>query len=76
MMGSLMQVLMYPIATAPDTCAEHMLYALLRRGAGPSRRDNKGDDMGKKRYYGSDEAREKLWNHTVKEIDRAMSVGS
>ncbi|OSX61253.1 hypothetical protein POSPLADRAFT_1058172 [Postia placenta MAD-698-R-SB12] len=74
MMGRLFQTLLYPIATAPDVCAEHLLYALLAADPGASRWDNKGNNMGKTRYYGSDEARQRLWEHTEQEIDRAMKV--
>jgi len=76
MLWSMLHYLMYPITTAPEDCAEHLLYALLNGSAGASRRNNKGDDIGKTRYYGSDEARERLWNHTVEEINRAKSTGA
>ncbi|CCM05853.1 uncharacterized protein FIBRA_08089 [Fibroporia radiculosa] len=51
---------------------EVLLYPI---GDGASRRNNKGDDMGKKRYYGSDESRKRLWEHTVQEVDRAKKSG-
>ncbi|KAH9932854.1 uncharacterized protein B0H18DRAFT_952045 [Fomitopsis serialis] len=70
LMGSIGKVLLYPVSATPDVCAERMLYALLQSPPGSSRRDNKGDDMGKKRYYGTDEARERLWEHTLEEVNR------
>jgi hypothetical protein len=42
-----------------------MLFALLDGKKGAFRRDENGDDIGKKSYYGSEQARNKLWDHTV-----------
>ncbi|KZT07065.1 NAD(P)-binding protein [Laetiporus sulphureus 93-53] len=74
MMGRLASALLYPVTVSPEDCAEYLLYALLNAEPGAHRINNKGDDMGKKRYYGSDEARARLWDHTVAEINRAMGV--
>ncbi|KAH9836142.1 uncharacterized protein C8Q71DRAFT_68266 [Rhodofomes roseus] len=71
LMGTIGKVLLYPLSVTPEVCAEYMLYALLHSQPGASRRDNKGNDMGKKRYFGTDEARERLWKHTLEEVDRA-----
>ena len=70
-MGQLGKIVLYPISVAPDVCAEYMLYALLQSPPGASRRDNKGNDMGKKRYYGTDAARIHLWEHTEEVINEA-----
>lgn len=74
LMGQLGKLVLYPVSVAPDVCAEYMLYALLQSPPGASRRDNHGDDMGKKRYYGTDESGTRLWEHTVEEIDRACKT--
>lgn len=74
LMGQLGKMVLYPVSVTPDVCAEYMLYSLLQSTPGASRRDNKGDDMGKKRYYGTDEARTRLWEHTVEEVDRACKT--
>jgi len=61
----LFQVLLYPFSISQDDCAEWMLYALLDGKKGAFRRDEKGDDIGKKSLYTSEEARKKLWEHTL-----------
>ncbi|OSX59803.1 hypothetical protein POSPLADRAFT_1048273 [Postia placenta MAD-698-R-SB12] len=70
----IVQLLLYPFVRAPEDCAEHMLYALLHADAGAHRRGANGDDIGRKAYYGSDEARAQLWTHTVEEVQRALDV--
>lgn len=49
---------------------EYMLSALLQGEKGTYRRGSSGEDIGHKGYYGTDEAREKLWAHTVEETAR------
>ncbi|EMD32230.1 hypothetical protein CERSUDRAFT_88161 [Gelatoporia subvermispora B] len=71
--GALM-LLMYPFTLSAEDCGEYMLWALLNSGSGAQRRDSKGDDIGKKRYYGSEEARSRLWEHTVAEMKRVISA--
>jgi len=61
----LMYGIMYPFTVAPDECAEFMLHALFNGENGAFRRGSKGEDIGKTRYFGSEEARKKLWDHTV-----------
>jgi len=61
----LMYGIMYPFSLSPDECAEFMLHALFDGENGMFRRGSKGEDIGKARYFGSEEAREKLWAHTV-----------
>ncbi|PCH35022.1 NAD(P)-binding protein [Wolfiporia cocos MD-104 SS10] len=73
LLGRLPSLLLYPITVSPEDCAEYLLYALLTGGPGAHRVDNKAGDMGKRRYFGSDEARERLWEHTVEEIRRALT---
>jgi hypothetical protein len=43
-----------------------MLFALLDGKKGQFRRNERGDDIGRTSYYGSQEDRKKLWDHTVK----------
>jgi hypothetical protein len=43
-----------------------MLFALLNGQKCMFRRDENGDDIRKTSYYGSEKARKKLWDHTVK----------
>ncbi|EIN08968.1 NAD(P)-binding protein [Punctularia strigosozonata HHB-11173 SS5] len=63
----LMTGLLYPISHAPADTGEFMLYNMLQSNEGWFRRGDTGEDMGKKKYYSTDEGREKLWEHTVKE---------
>ncbi|TFK81996.1 NAD(P)-binding protein [Polyporus arcularius HHB13444] len=66
--------LLNAFAIAPEECAEYMLYALFQTKQGFSRRSQRGDDIGKLRYFGSDEKREPVWEHSKEEIDRALAV--
>jgi hypothetical protein len=63
--GPLVQIAIRPFSHSSDDCAEMMLFALLNGQKGVFRRDKNGDDIGKTSYYGSEEARKKLWDHTV-----------
>ena len=56
--------LTYPFSTSIEDCAEYMWHALLTAKAGVSRVDEKGDDIGMKRYFGNEAQRKKLWEHT------------
>jgi hypothetical protein len=42
-----------------------MLYGLWNSGEGFHRVGSQGDDIGKKGIFDSEEARKKLWEHTV-----------
>lgn len=50
-----------------------MLWAMLNSGPGASRRNDKGDDIGDSRYFGSEEIEKELWEHTEEEMRRALS---
>ncbi|KAK7012643.1 hypothetical protein R3P38DRAFT_2549638 [Favolaschia claudopus] len=55
-------------AIFPAVCAEYMLFALLNGEPGFSRRDDKGDVMGKSAYVATEEERKALWEHTAQEV--------
>jgi len=74
LLGTWLKLLCYPVSVEPEECAEYMLHALLYASAGAKRMDSKGDDMGMKSYYGTDEARKRLWEHTVEEVQRAAGI--
>ncbi|KAH9931034.1 NAD-P-binding protein [Amylocystis lapponica] len=74
--SSLLTAAMYPVTVPAAACAEHLFWGLTQAQAGASRRNNKGDDIGKTRYYGTEEARDRLWEHTVSEMRRATRAGS
>src|ERR1700722_402336 len=67
-LSPLMSVLLYPVTVTPAVCAEYMLWAMFDGKKGAFRRDNHGEDIGKKNYYGSEEARKKLWDHKVEAV--------
>lgn len=66
--------LLVPFSVTPAVCAEHMLWALLDGQKGAYRRDCLGDDIGQKGYYGNEEARARVWEHTEQEINRALET--
>ncbi|KAH9931033.1 hypothetical protein B0H21DRAFT_781073 [Amylocystis lapponica] len=72
----LLTAVIYPISVSPAECGEYMLWGLLQAQNGSSRRNSKGDDIGMARYFGSEEARKALWEHTVNEMKRATSIGT
>jgi hypothetical protein len=72
----LLKPLVWLAAISPAVCAEHMLFALFdveKRGF--IRRGAKGDDIGMEKYFGTEEGRKKLWEHTVQEVDVEHRAG-
>jgi len=63
--GALAYTLLYPFSFSPEECGERHVYAMLRNGNGAFRVGSMGEDIGMKRYFGSPEARKKLWEHTI-----------
>jgi len=56
--------LTYPWSYSAKECGEYMWHGLLAAKHGFSRTDDKGQDIGMKRYFGNEEQRKKLWEHT------------
>ncbi|KAF5372364.1 hypothetical protein D9615_009253 [Tricholomella constricta] len=73
--SSLITALVYPFSTSYQDCGEYMLHGLLNSKQGFSRVGSLGEDIGMKRYFGSVEARKKLWDHTV-EATKVSSLNS
>ncbi|KAI0645565.1 hypothetical protein C8Q79DRAFT_1070870 [Trametes meyenii] len=73
-LNPLIYALTYPISVSPEDCAEHILYGLLQSGPGVSRRNRNGDDIGKERFYGTEEEKKAVWEHTEDEIERALAT--
>jgi hypothetical protein len=66
----LFRPLVWLVAISPAVCVEHMLFVLFNvEKRGFIRRGEKGDNIGMKKYYGTEEWRKKLWEHTVQEVD-------
>ncbi|PPQ88961.1 hypothetical protein CVT25_005060 [Psilocybe cyanescens] len=58
-------VIAKPFSVTQDECAEYLWSGLLNTTAGTYRMGSKGEDIGKKGYYGNEELRQKLWEHTI-----------
>jgi hypothetical protein len=63
--AAIMYSLMYLFSTSPEVCAEYMWHGVFESQKGFLRKGEKGDDLGQKGYYGSEEAKKLLWDHTV-----------
>jgi hypothetical protein len=61
----LMNTLFRPISTAPEETGEYMWHAIFNSTKGVFRTGSRGENLGKQRYFGSEEAKRKLWKHTV-----------
>lgn len=61
----LMNILFHPISTSPKETGEYMWHAIYSSTKGVFRTGSKGESLGKERYFGSEEAKRKLWEHTV-----------
>ncbi|KAJ7148392.1 NAD(P)-binding protein [Mycena crocata] len=62
----LFHIMLYPFSISTETSGECTLYALLRSGPGAHRTDRRGEDVGSTGYCVVEDAKEKLWEHTVK----------
>ncbi|KAF8148065.1 hypothetical protein B0H34DRAFT_669142 [Crassisporium funariophilum] len=62
--SSLLLGLTYPLSVSAEDCGEHMWYAMLNAKEGVHRTGSKGEDLEKTRYFGNEEQRSKLWDHT------------
>ena len=56
--------LTYVFSHSAEECGEYMWYGLLAAKDGFTRMGEKGQDIGMKRYFGNEEQRKKLWEHT------------
>ncbi|THU85156.1 hypothetical protein K435DRAFT_926267 [Dendrothele bispora CBS 962.96] len=63
----LVVALTYPLSVSVRDCGEYLLHGVLEtmKTPGAWRITNDGSDLGKKKYYGPDEDRKALWEHTV-----------
>ncbi|KAG6840415.1 hypothetical protein C0991_006886 [Blastosporella zonata] len=57
--------LLRPFSSSYQDCGEYMLHGMLSNREGFFRMGSQGEDLGMKRFFGSDDARKKLWEHTV-----------
>lgn len=57
--------LLSPFGVTRHDCAEYMWHGLLNNTDAPVRFDNHGQNLQGKGYNGNEEAKTKLWEHTV-----------
>jgi len=67
----LMHNLLQPFTVSPLDCAEYLWHGIYANSfkPGASRVGSNGEDLGKKKYYGDNEQRTRLWEHTEEIID-------
>ncbi|KAH9485721.1 Oxidoreductase [Psilocybe cubensis] len=58
-----------PFLVTQDQCAEYLWSGLLNTTIGAYRMGRKGEDLGKKGYYGNKELTQKLWEHSKDATD-------
>ncbi|KIY66184.1 NAD(P)-binding protein [Cylindrobasidium torrendii FP15055 ss-10] len=62
--GPILTTLLSPFLYSPEQCAENQWAGILNSGPGAHRIGSKGQDIGRKNWYGTDEEVESLWKHT------------
>ncbi|TFK25438.1 NAD(P)-binding protein [Coprinopsis marcescibilis] len=58
--------IMSPLITTQDECGEYMWNGVFQHTSGVFRTDSHGENMHNKRYYGNEDQRRRLWEHTSK----------
>ncbi|KAF8066499.1 NAD(P)-binding protein [Lyophyllum atratum] len=58
--------LLYPFTTSLQETGDYMLHGLLNSKPGFLRLGSRSEDLGMKNYFGTDEARKLLWEHSIK----------
>ncbi|KAJ6632536.1 hypothetical protein B0H10DRAFT_1977706 [Mycena sp. CBHHK59/15] len=64
LMSPLIRLVLWLFSATPEVAADYMLYGLLSGEKGFFRRGEKGNDIGMKKYSGSDADRKRMWDHT------------
>jgi len=59
---------------SPEACAQIMLWVLFNNARPASRRNEKGEEIGAKGYYGSSDIRERIWDHTVESMEKVVGA--
>ncbi|KAJ6596741.1 hypothetical protein B0H10DRAFT_2167703 [Mycena sp. CBHHK59/15] len=57
--------ILFPWTMSVRTAGEYQLFGLLSAGPGMARRGSAGEDIGMKAWFGTEEARRRLWAHSV-----------
>ncbi|KAG5648434.1 hypothetical protein DXG03_005008 [Asterophora parasitica] len=63
--SSIYKALSYPFSVSYQDSGEYMLHGLLNNNQGFFRVGSRGEDIGLKGYFGSEEALKRLWAHSV-----------
>ena len=66
-LGPLTSALTCVIGVPADDCGEYMWHGLYASTKGWYRRNRHGEDIGDKNMWSTPEAKEKLWEHTLRE---------
>jgi len=72
-LNPLIKAVVYPITNSAEECAQYMWWAVFNGGGVPSRRDSKGDSIGTKGYFVTTEGKERLWEHTMEIMAKALA---
>lgn len=72
----LMYGLLRPLTVSSTDCAEYLWHGIYTNSFKPGafRVGSNGEDLGKKNYYGDDEQRTRLWEHTGEVIEGALKT--
>ncbi|KAJ3575016.1 hypothetical protein NP233_g1381 [Leucocoprinus birnbaumii] len=57
--------LLRPLTFSPEDSGEYMWHAVFNHTKGVFRTGSKGENLGKQRYFGGEEEKKRLWEHTV-----------
>jgi hypothetical protein len=66
--------LAYPWSVSAQEAGRKMLDGILNAKDGFIRIGSKGEDIGVKRWFGTEEERKKLWEHTREEVSQALKM--
>jgi len=70
MFSPIVDFLIRLFAAKPEDCAQYMWYGILEGEKGFFRRNEKGDNIGRKNYAGSPNVRKAIWDHSAEITDR------
>jgi hypothetical protein len=72
LLDPIMSTLLRPVSFSPEDSGEYMWHAVLNHTKGVFRTGSYGENLGKQRYFGSEEARKRLWEHTVEATSSSL----
>ena len=65
-----------PFTVSPTDCAEYLWHGVYTSSTKPGafRVGSCGEDLAKKNYYGDDEQRKRVWEHTEEVVEAALKT--